>query len=166
MACRGVFFALSSAEKEHLLGLDSDEKRLDYIQEEIEEPWDQAHVLEIDKAWDAIHRCLTDGSLEVARSSNPLGKLIVGGTQLYTDPQSYIINLIEDSELPEVSASLKTVTEESLKARYDQLRGTDYPQQFISEEDWEYTWHCFSGIPAFVDRAIQEGRSIIFTVDQ
>jgi hypothetical protein len=40
MACRGVFFAVSSAQKEQLLALDSDEKRLGYVQEEIEEPWD------------------------------------------------------------------------------------------------------------------------------
>jgi len=31
MACRGVFFALGSAEKEHLLALDSDEKRMEFI---------------------------------------------------------------------------------------------------------------------------------------
>jgi Domain of unknown function (DUF1877) len=166
MACRGVFFALSSAQKEHLLALDSDEKRISYIQEEIEEPWDEAHLMQTDKAWDAIHRCLSDGTLKVAPSSTPLGKLILGGIQLYSDPQSYIVNLTDSSELPEISIALKTVTKEWLKGRYDQLRGTDYPQEFISEQDWEYTWDWFSGIPDFVNRAVQEGRSIIFTVDQ
>jgi hypothetical protein len=166
MACRGVFFALSSSEKEHLLALESDKKRMEYIQEEIEEAWDEAHLLQIDKAWEAIHRCLTDGSLTVSRSSNPLGKLIVGGIQLYSDTQTYIINLIESSELPEISTALKVVTKEWLKARYEQLRSTDYPQEFTSEQDWEYTWDWFSGIPEFVVRAAQEGRSIIFTVDQ
>jgi Domain of unknown function (DUF1877) len=166
MACRGVFFALSSSQKEHLLSLDSDEKRLTYIQEEIEEPWDEAHLLETDKAWDAIHRCLTDGTLAVARSSTPLGKLILGGVQLYSDTQIYIVNLTDSSELPEISIALRRVTKEWLKERYDQLRGTDYSQEFISEQDWEYTWDWFSGIPDFVNRAVQEGRSIIFTVDQ
>ena len=166
MACRGVFFALSSEQKERLLALDGDEKRLDYIQEEIEEAWDEAHLLEIDKAWDAIHRCLTDGSLMVARSSSPLGKLILGGTQLYSDPETYIVNLIESSELPEISTALKGVTKEWLKSRYDQLKRTDYPKECISEQDWEYTWDFFSGIPDFVDRAAHEGRSVVFTVDQ
>jgi hypothetical protein len=68
MACRGVFFALTSAQKEHLLALDSDGKRLEYIQEGIEVPWDETHLMQTDKAWDAIHRCLTDGTLVVARS--------------------------------------------------------------------------------------------------
>lgn len=112
MACRGVFFALTSSEKEHLLALDGDEKRLEYIQEEIEQAWDEAHLLQTDKAWDAIHRCLTDGTLTVSRSSSPLGKLIVGGIQLYSDPQTFIINLTESSELPEISTALKAVTKE------------------------------------------------------
>ncbi len=60
MACRGVFFALSSAEKEGLLALGSDKERIEYVQEEIEAAWDEAHLLQTDKAWDAIHRCLTD----------------------------------------------------------------------------------------------------------
>jgi hypothetical protein len=166
MACRGVFFALSSAQTEHLLALDNDEKRVDYIQEEIEETWDEEHLLQTDKAWDAIHRCLTDGTLTAARSSTPMGKLILGGTQLYSDPESYIINLIESSELPEIATALKAITKEWLKSRYDQLRTTDYPQECISEQDWEYTWDWFSGIPDFVDRAAHEGRSLIFTVDQ
>jgi hypothetical protein len=166
MACRGVFFALSASETERLLTLDSDEKRLIYIQNEIEEAWDKAHLLQVDKAWDAIHRCLTGGALTVARSSSPLGKLILGGIQLYSDPRSYIINLTENTELPEIASALKTVTKAWLRARYDQLRQSDYPQESISEQDWEYTWNWFSDIPEFVDRAANEGRSIIFTVDQ
>lgn len=166
MACRGVFFALSAAQKEHLLALDSDEKRLDYIQEEIEEAWDEAHSLETDKAWDAIHRCLNDGTLTTARSANPLCKLILGGRHLYSDTQRYIVNLIEHNELSEISASLKGVTKDWLKARYEQLQGTDYPQEFISDQDFEYTWENFAGIPDFIGRADNEGRSVIFTVDQ
>jgi hypothetical protein len=166
MACRGVFFALSSSQREHLLTLRSDDARLEYIQEDIEAAWDKAHLLETDKAWDAIHRCLTDGTLSIVRSSKPLSKLILGGTQLYSDTQSYIVNLIEHHELSEISTALKAVTKEWMQARYEQLQNTGYPQEFISEQHWQYTWHWFSGIPDFVARADREGRSVIFTVDQ
>src|SRR5215467_2461687 len=104
MACRGVFFALSSSQREHLLALTSDSERIQYIQDDIEAAWDEAHLLQTDKAWDAIHRCLTDGTLTIVRSSSPLGKLILGGTQLCVDTQSYIVNLVEHSELSEISA--------------------------------------------------------------
>ena len=89
------------------------------------------------------------------------GKLLCKRVQ-----QTYIINLIESRELLEISTALNAVTKEWLKAQYYQLRSTDYPQEFISEQDWEYTWEWFSEIPEFVARAVNEGRSIIFTVDQ
>ena len=40
--------------------------------EEIEDPWDREWLVETDKAWDAIHRCLTGGTLEYGPS--PLHK--------------------------------------------------------------------------------------------
>lgn len=166
MACRGVFFALSPAQRERLLALRTDSDRLEYIQEDIEAAWDETHLLETDKAWDAIHRCLTDGKLNVARSANPLGKLMVGGRQLHSDTQRYIVNFIEHKELSEISAALKAVTMEWMKSQYERLRSTDYPQECLSDQDWKYTWEWFSGIPDFIRRADQEGRAVIFTVDQ
>ena len=88
MACRGLFLALSSAQRERLLSLRTDSERIEYIQEDIEAAWDAEHLLETDKAWDAIHRCLADGTLTTAHSANPLGKLILGGRHLYSDTQS------------------------------------------------------------------------------
>ncbi len=166
MACRGVFFALSSSQKDHLVSLRTDDERLEYIQENVEAAWDEVHLLETDKAWDAIHRCLTDGSLSIRPSSNPLSRLILGPRQLFSDTQRYIINLIEHDELSEISTALKPVTEEWMHARYEQLCKTDYPKELISEQDWKYTWDWFSGIPEFIARADEEGRSVIFTVDQ
>jgi len=166
MPCRGAFFALSATQAEHLLALARDEDRLAYVQDGIEATWDEAHLLQTDKAWDAIHRCLTDGTLTIARSEEPLGKLIAGGSQLYADTQNYILNLIHAGELGAVSEALKEVTRDWMKARYEQLAGTDYPQELISDLDWEYMWGWFSRIPGFVDQAQREGRSILFTVDQ
>lgn len=152
--------------RRNVFSLTSNAERLEYIQEGIEAAWDEEHSLETDKAWDAIHRCLTDGNLTLAATDNPLGKLIVGGQQLYSDTQNYIINFVDHSELPEISEALKTVTKEWMKVRYDSLRDTDYPQEFISDQDWQYTWDWFSGIPDFIGRTDREGRSVIFTVDQ
>jgi hypothetical protein len=102
----------------------------------------------------------------MTRSANPLGKLILGGTQLYSDMQTYIVNLIEHGELSELSAALKAVTKEWMRGRYEQLRNTDYPPERVSEQDWQYTWDWFSDLPEFIARADNEGRSVIFTVDQ
>lgn len=166
MACRGVFFALTPEQKDHLLALTSDQERLEYVQEVIEEAWDEEHLYETDKAWDAMHRCLTDGSLNGMDSANPLSRLILGGKQLYSDTQKYVINLVEWHELSQISAALKSVTRDWLQGRYKQLSQTDYPQEYISEDDWEYTWAYFSGLPEFIARAQRGGRCVIFTVDQ
>jgi hypothetical protein len=157
-----VFFALSSSQRERLLALNTDSERQEYI----EAQWDTTYLLETDKAWDAIHRCLMDGRLSMTRSKNPLGKLILGGTQLYSDTQKNIVNLIEHGELSELSTALKAVTKEWMTGRYEQLRNTDYPQECLSEQDWQYIWDWFSDIPEFIARADKEGRSVIFTVDQ
>ena len=166
MACRGVFFALTQFQTSHLLALSSDRERLEYIQDDVEAAWDEAHLLETDKAWDAIHRCLTDGTLTFAAHSSPLSKLILGGKHLNSDRTSYIVNLIEHEELHALSAVLRTVTREWMEDRYWRLKNTDYPQEFISEQDCQYTWDYFSAIPDFISRADQDGRSVIFTVDQ
>jgi Domain of unknown function (DUF1877) len=166
MACRGVFFALTTEQREQLLKLQSDDQRLDYLQMDIEEAWDEEHLLQTDKAWDAIHRCLTDGLLATRPATSAMGKLILGGKHLYSDTQNYIINFIEAEELPEIAAALHTVTKEWMRQQYDKLRDTDYPKVCISEIDWEYTWEYFSEIPPFIDRAIDENRSVIFSVDQ
>ena len=58
MACRGVLFALTDEEVARLRGAKSDDEVLGIVQDEIEQRWDQEHLEECDKAWDAIHRCL------------------------------------------------------------------------------------------------------------
>ncbi len=62
MACRGVHFALSSEEQLKMAELTKSQGNVvEYIQEEIEDRWDREWLCATDKAWDAIHRCLTDG---------------------------------------------------------------------------------------------------------
>jgi hypothetical protein len=48
MAFWGVFFALRSSQREHLLALNADSERLQYIQEDIEAAWDEGHLLQTD----------------------------------------------------------------------------------------------------------------------
>jgi hypothetical protein len=66
MSARGVHFALTDNDVRQLLSRKSNEDRLEHVQLEIEETFfesREADLVETDKAWDAIHRCLTDGTL-------------------------------------------------------------------------------------------------------
>jgi hypothetical protein len=63
----GVHFAITSEQERSLLAADDEGDRdaVAELLEEIEEFWDDdALKVDTDKAWDAIHRCLTDGTLD------------------------------------------------------------------------------------------------------
>ena len=94
MSCLGVHFAITETDASHLLAATGDEAVLEYIQEVIEDRWDEDWLYQSDKAWDAIHRCLCDGSLASDRGTYPLKLAVLGGRQLYSkDGQSKITRL-------------------------------------------------------------------------
>jgi hypothetical protein len=84
MACRGVHFAIADDDLNRLRGAASDRAVMEIV-DEVEERWeeDEGMICETDKAWDAIHRCLTDGSLGFSSGEEPLRLCILGGEQLY-----------------------------------------------------------------------------------
>ncbi len=64
MACRGVHFSLDEPTALALKAIVDEQERLQCIQERIEEDYFKNHpewLAETDKAWDWIHRVLTDG---------------------------------------------------------------------------------------------------------
>jgi hypothetical protein len=63
MSARGVHFAVTAEQLAQMLDAVGDDDRVVSIVEDIEEAWDEDFLAESDKAWDAIHRCLTDGHL-------------------------------------------------------------------------------------------------------
>jgi hypothetical protein len=82
MGCLGVHFALADAEVEHLRSLTVERDRLDYVVEELEDAYFADHMellAETDKAWDAMHRALTDGRLTWDGGEYPLNHVILGG---------------------------------------------------------------------------------------
>lgn len=164
MACRGVHFAIESKEAERLLAATSDDAVLEIIEEEIEEAWDEEWLVETDTAWDAIHRCLTDGLLDIEPKFGPRGLAILGGRQLHQG-EEYIIALVTPEEAGQVASSLAEIDPAWFRQRYDAIDPDDYggPK---SNEDFDYTWEYFKPLAAFFKRAGEAGRFVIFTVDQ
>jgi len=176
MGCLGVHFAITRKQMDELLAIADDPERdeedadeaLREVVSDIEEAWDTKHLFETDKAWDAIHRCLTDdhtgrGRLNPEAGEYPLKLVIMGGTQLH-ESSDYCINLIRPEEVKDVANALAGVTEEWMRERYFRLKRkqTGYP---ITEEDFDYTWGNFQGLPEFFARAAKARRAVIFTVD-
>ncbi len=169
MACRGVYFALTTEESQRLLAASSDQV-VDIIKEEIEQRWDKEWLEEADKSWDAIHRCLTDGSLR-CRGKVVLEKFVLGGKQLY-DGNDYIVSYLPPDDVKTVSAAAGSITIDWFRLKYFGLKklvlGIDISDYggHIGEEDFEYTWTYFLEIRKFFQKAAAAQRPVIFTVDQ
>ena len=160
MACRGVSFALSSEELSRLLAAETDADRIGIVQEEIEEKWDEDHLCQLDKAWEAIHRCLTDGTLNPGKP--PLSLAILGGRSLYGG-SDYIMRLVTADQLPGLVEAVQQIDRRDMRHRYDAMVGYEAPQ---GDEDFEYTWEYFTGLVEFLVRAHRETRAVLFTADQ
>ena len=167
MGCLGVHFGLSQAEVDRLRGFKDDTARLEYLQEELEEAYFSDHpdlVAQSDKAWDAIHRVLADGTMSWDGGHYPLNCVILGGESLYQD-DDYIMSLKDPKIVSDVAAALPGVTEEAFRAEYFAIDAEDYGFP-ITEQDFEYTWQWFQEVRTVWLRAASAGRYILFTADQ
>jgi Domain of unknown function (DUF1877) len=63
VGCRGVLFAIDQYEVRAFRRASSD-KEVRSLVAVIERRWEERFLAQTDKAWDAIHRCLTDGTLD------------------------------------------------------------------------------------------------------
>jgi hypothetical protein len=168
MACRGVHFALTDEQASRLMdtpGMD-DEHLMAFVEEIEEGPdgegWDAEWVQETDKAWDAIHRCLTDGQLEWGRS--PYHNCILGRDNLY-EGDDYIMSFLEPEEVKEVAEAIKDIDRGWLRRKYDAVDTSNY-QGVLSDDDFEYTWSWFEPLREFFQKAAAANRAMLFTVDQ
>ena len=159
----GVHFALSTQDEARLLAAAGDDDAVIGIVEQIEEVSFPGPHCDSDKAWDALHRCLTDGKLEYANGSYPLRAAILGGRQLVEDAE-YTVSYVSADQVRDVAEALSVIEEDWLRRRYDTLGDTDYAGP-MDEDDFEYTWDALEDIREFFAVAAEAGQAVIFTVD-
>jgi hypothetical protein len=167
MGCRGVHFALSEAEVEHLRSLPSERERLDYVIEDLEISYfadREEYLAESDKAWDAMHRVLADGELTWDGGDYPLNHVVLAGELLYTEPD-YIMSLKSPEQVRDIAAALPRVTEAEFRRRYFAIDPEVYGCP-VNEEDFAYTWDWFQHVRRLYTKAAAEGRYALFTADQ
>jgi hypothetical protein len=161
MAGRGVHFALTPEEGDRLLdAADHGEELMERIAE-IEERWVKEWLQETEKAWDAIHRCLTGGTLFYGES--PLHQCILGEDNLY-DGDDYFVNILMPEEVKEVAAAIRKIDKAGMRRHYRAIDPKDYGSP-LSDEDFEYTWSWFKPLKRFFRKAARQGRWVVFTTD-
>jgi hypothetical protein len=163
MSYRGVHFALLPEDVQKLRNAADDEQLLVVVQEDIEERWDEPWLFQTDKGWAALHRCFTDGRLLYDNGEYPLRVCILGGEQLYRG-DDYAVSLLTPEQVRDVAAALAPIDMASLRARYDAIDTADYGKA-LSDDDFEYVWACYKGLPEFFAKASAAERAMVFTVD-
>ena len=159
----GVHFALSTKDEARLLAAAGNDDDVLEIVEEIEENSYTTPHCDSDKAWDALHRCLTDGKLEFANGTYPLRAAVLGGRQLIDDAD-YTVSYVSAEQVPDVAEALSVIEPDWLRRRYDMLSETDYAGP-MDEDDFEYTWDTLEDLREFFAAAAEAGQAVIFTVD-
>jgi hypothetical protein len=81
----GFHIALSREHAKRLFAIKDDESLRQFLEElkSMPEMKKSGRILALGTAWDAIHRCLTDGELDPAGGEFPLNHAVLGGKQLH-----------------------------------------------------------------------------------
>jgi hypothetical protein len=117
-----------------------------------------------DKAWEAIHRCLTDGKFEYGQT--PLHQCILCSDNMYEgQPETWYIGYNHPEEVKEIAAAIQSITKSWMRNQYSAIDPADYARScvgLLSEEDFEYTWRWFLPLRAFYRRAAEKNRGVLF----
>lgn len=167
MSCLGVHFALSNEDVVNIRALNDEQERLAYLQEEIEERYlaePGIYAAESDKAWDAMHRALTDGRLTWNGGTYPLNHAVLAGELLYTE-DDYIMSLKSPAQVRDITSEVEKIKKESFRERYLSISPSEYGMA-LSDEDFSYTWEWFENVRQLYRRAAAENLHVLFTADQ
>jgi len=165
MGCRGYYYALDDQHRTQLLSL-SDDDLIEYIHS-LDNELNHRELGDVDKAWDAIHRCLTgddtrDG-LDPSAGSYPLNQCILGGRSLY-DGDDYIVTLIEPAAVRDIAAAVEKITDAEMERAYHKFCKDAWPE--YGDEDCGITLGWFEELKVFFKRAAQANRAAVFYASQ
>ena len=163
MGARGVHFALTTAQRARLRRLRGDDEAILEFMAGVEDAWDARWLCETDKAWEAIHRALTDGKLTFvgAERHAPLGLAILGGESLVEDEDETVM-LLPARRVPPLARALAALTEAEFRERYAR-RCRGYAPEF-GDDDCAYAWEHLVALRVFFARVARARRAVVFTV--
>lgn len=160
MAGRGVLFAIDDDELASL-GDAKNDAEVQALVNGIEARWEQA--CELDKAWEGIHRTLTDGRFHrEAKGALMVPGAILGGTLLVESEDAIIVVKAAD-EVHQIAKALSAWDRGRFRSGYFRIDQSEYGD--LEEEDFEYCHAWFERMRAFFVEAAQEERAVVFSAD-
>jgi hypothetical protein len=120
-------------------------------------------ILDCGTAWDAIHRCLTEGTLDPNAGDFPLNHCVLGGRRLHQGPGFEAV-LIRPDIVPHVAEAIRDVKRADFHERYFQIDPTDYGRT-PTDKEFDIIWNAFRQIQQLMDDATAERAAVLFTVE-
>lgn len=157
----GVHFAITPDHERALLAAaeNGDTDTVAEIIKEIEESGDDQLTVDTDKAWDAIHRCLTAGTLDPDDGDYPLSHAVLGGRHLHDE---YYAVYVTAGEVRDIAAALQGIDRAWLQPRFAAIDDPDY-RGARDDDDFDYTWTNFVDVQKFYQQAADGGSAVLFT---
>lgn len=164
MAGRGVHFAITTEELNKLRSFESDDEKIEYVHEVLEERWEDGFVCETDKAWLAIDVCLNHGDYSYGHP-DPVCRAVLSGEDLIEDDVGEYIIVLDALEVRECADHLAGVTSEEIAERFRQLYDAGNEHLRNEPDEVEYVVDWYEPLVEFFGRASEVGRCVIFSVD-
>lgn len=123
-------------------------------------------AVQMDKAWEPIHRCLTEdhsprGALDYEAGQYPLDLCVFGGDQLLGD-EFRTLSLIDPDAVPYVAEALEDVSKPWMRERFFALPDDQFYE--IDEEMFEWMWEHFLKLLPFFEQAAKDEQAVLCTV--
>jgi hypothetical protein len=151
----GVHFALTPAQLQALRAAEGEEEVMQEVHA-LEQAWDEHALYESHKAWDPLHRVLSDGGV--------LEHTVLGGRRLLPAGRGYTVVLVLPDDVRSVAAGLLALSAEWFAGRFRQLGAEGYAGAH-DEETLRDCWRHLCGLRDFYVRAAEQHRAVLFTVD-
>jgi hypothetical protein len=160
---RGYHIALTRDHAKRVFNQQDDESLRSFLNELITSPEMKktGRVLDTGTAWNAIHRCLTDGELDPAVGEFPLNHTVLGGKQLHKG-DDYAATLIRPDITPFVAEALNEIREPQFREKFFALNPNSYGLP-IDEKSFLAVWLAVTNLRVFFDAAAENLEAVIFT---
>jgi hypothetical protein len=123
--------------------------------------------LQMDKAWEPIHKCLTGdrgGYYEVDfdAGKHPLNLVVAGGEPLLVGGHRWAGLIDHETEVPALAAALAGVKKAWFRKRFFALPATQF--HGIDDQEFDWAWAHFEDLPPFFAAAAAKGKGVVCTI--
>jgi hypothetical protein len=162
----GYYFILTRDDAQRLFAANGDDAILQMVDE-----FARSKIRRDDKlfhhcgdAWNPIHRCLTEGTLDREAGEFPLNHCVLGGRRL-SKGSAFEAVLIRPDIVPHVAEALHRVKRVEFREAYWRLSPDEYGRQ-PTEKEFDFVWTSLLQIRQLFEDAAENREAVLFAVQR